>query len=44
MQGAGLVWATQLGQLEVNLSQVLSRQEHDKVKRGVEIGFVPRML
>ena len=40
-QGAGLVWPTRIGRLELNVCQVLTGQEHDKVKRGIQFGFTP---
>ncbi len=41
-QGAGLVWPTQVGRLEVNLCRVLQHQPNDRVKRGLQLGFAPR--
>eukprot|EP00850_Spirogloea_muscicola_P004496 SM000019S05040 [mRNA] locus=s19:661435:664974:+ [translate_table: standard] len=37
--GLGVVWATRFGRLEANYCRVLRKQEHDHVKRGVQIGF-----
>ncbi|GAB4818843.1 hypothetical protein N2152v2_005889 [Parachlorella kessleri] len=39
--GAGIVWPTRIGRLELNVAQVLTSQEHDKVKRGIQFGFTP---
>lgn len=39
LQGAGIVWATSIGRLELNVCQVLRRGEFDRVKRGLQFGF-----
>ena len=41
LQGAGIVWPTRLGRLELNVCQLLTQQQHDRVKRGLQFGFVP---
>jgi outer membrane protein insertion porin family len=38
--GAGVVWATQIGRLELNLCHVLRAGPHD-AKRGLQFGFCP---
>lgn len=40
-QGAGVVWPTAIGKLELNVCQVLARQPHDQARVGVQFGFVP---
>lgn len=40
-QGAGIVWPTRVGKLELNLTRVVRAREHDRVKTGVQFGFSP---
>ncbi|KAI3432894.1 hypothetical protein D9Q98_010476 [Chlorella vulgaris] len=37
--GAGIVWPTQIGKLELNVCQVLARQPFDRARVGLEFGF-----
>ncbi|PRW61285.1 Sorting and assembly machinery component 50 [Chlorella sorokiniana] len=39
--GAGIVWPTRIGKLELNLCQVLAQQPFDQPRRGLQFGFVP---
>ncbi|KAL3152135.1 hypothetical protein ABBQ32_001233 [Trebouxia sp. C0010 RCD-2024] len=39
--GVGVRWQTTIGTLEINLSQILAQQQHDKPKIGVQFGFTP---
>ncbi|KAL4452572.1 hypothetical protein ABPG75_008234 [Micractinium tetrahymenae] len=39
--GAGIVWPTRIGKLELNLCQVLARQPFDQPRVGLQFGFVP---
>ncbi|KAL6769455.1 SAM50 [Auxenochlorella protothecoides x Auxenochlorella symbiontica] len=39
--GAGIVWPTRVGKLELNLTRVVRAREHDRVKTGVQFGFSP---
>ncbi|KAI7844949.1 hypothetical protein COHA_001596 [Chlorella ohadii] len=39
--GAGIVWPTRIGKLELNLCQVLAQQPFDQARRGLQFGFVP---
>lgn len=41
LQGAGIVWPTKIGKLELNLCQVLARQPFDQPRTGLQFGFVP---
>ena len=41
LQGVGIRWQTTIGTLEINLSQVLAQQQHDRPKTGVQFGFTP---
>ncbi len=40
-QGAGIIWPTRIGKMELNVSQVLSRQPLDQTRIGLQFGFVP---
>jgi hypothetical protein len=37
--GAGLVLPTPFGRFEANYCVLLSAQEHDRIKRGLQLGF-----
>ncbi|KDD76955.1 hypothetical protein H632_c56p0, partial [Helicosporidium sp. ATCC 50920] len=39
--GAGIVWPTRVGRLELNACRVLVRHEHDRAKNGLQFGFAP---
>lgn len=39
VQGVGLVWPTNFGNVEVNYSQVLSAKDMDRAKPGLQLGF-----
>lgn len=39
--GAGIVWPTKIGKLELNLCQVLARQPFDQPRVGLQFGFMP---
>ncbi|KAL4421736.1 hypothetical protein ABPG77_002352 [Micractinium sp. CCAP 211/92] len=39
--GAGIVWPTKIGKLELNLCKVLARQPFDLPRTGLQFGFVP---
>ncbi len=41
LQGAGIVWPTKIGKLELNLCKVLARQPFDLPRTGLQFGFVP---
>ncbi len=44
MQGAGIVWPTTIGKLELNLCKVLKADRHDKLLTtgfGLQVGFSP---
>ena len=41
LQGAGIVWPTRIGKLELNACQVLTKQPFDKALVGLQFGFVP---
>jgi hypothetical protein len=41
LQGAGIVWPTRIGKLELNACQVLTKQPYDKARVGLQFGFVP---
>ena len=41
-QGAGIVWPTTLGNLEVNWCRVLTSEPTDRAKHGLQIGFAPK--
>ena len=41
LQGAGIVWPTRIGKLELNACQVLTKQPFDKARVGLQFGFVP---
>lgn len=41
LQGAGIVWPTKIGKLELNLCQVLARQPFDQPRVGLQFGFMP---
>ncbi|PSC74144.1 sorting and assembly machinery component 50-like protein B-like [Micractinium conductrix] len=39
--GAGIVWPTTIGRLELNVCQVLAKQPFDQPRTGLQFGFVP---
>ena len=39
--GGGIVWPTIVGKLELNAVRVLTCQPHDRVRMGLQFGFVP---
>ena len=44
VQGAGIVWPTTIGKLELNLCKVLKADRHDKLLSngfGLQVGFSP---
>lgn len=41
LQGAGIVWPTRIGKLELNVCQVLAKQPFDRSRVGLNFGFVP---
>lgn len=41
--GAGIVWPTRLGNLEVNYCQVLKSHAHDRLRNGIQVGFTPTL-
>jgi outer membrane protein insertion porin family len=42
--GAGLVLPTVFGRFEANYVMVLSHQEHDRLKHGLQLGFAASSL
>ena len=42
--GVGLVLPTVFGRFEANYVMVLSHQEQDKLRRGIQLGFVANSL
>ncbi len=42
--GAGLVIPTVFGRFEANYVAVLSSQENDRLRRGIQLGFVANSL
>jgi len=40
-QGAGIVWPTGIGNLELNVCRVLKRAASDQVKHGIQFGITP---
>ena len=42
--GAGLVIPTVFGRFEANYVVVLSNQENDRLRRGIQLGFVASSL
>ena len=42
-QGAGFVWPTRVGNLEVDFVKVLAAQPNDLSRTGLTLGFAPRV-
>jgi hypothetical protein len=44
MKGVGVEWVTAIGLIDISLSRVLKRAQHDRVSTGtfgLQFGFVP---
>ena len=43
LQGAGIVWPTGIGKLELNVCRVMRAGPQDRVKHGIQFGITPPM-